>query len=290
MDINDAIVAALAISGQNKMVFPQSKHKWTDSEAVVNLLQSCHSQEDYDLVVEMFQQLNENIVDNARSYDLLCQMAQNIMENEAEGEHTALCVMRTKNDTDADGSQAIINELKMAIKMTGGFKHTYSAVCFEDIEWLYKKKGYRHFVVVDDFIGSGKTVVGRYGYFMKRHLADATIGFYFMAGMDEGVAYCKSKGIPVYCCKVMHKGITEHYHDDLLHKRIASMDYLESLLGEASGSARLEDHRFGYGRAESLYCRQFGNIPNSVFPIFWWNKHQDGSNRKSVFTRVQDGY
>ena len=91
-------------------------------------------------MVEMFQQLNENIVDNARSYDLLCQMAQNIMENEAEGEHTALCVMRTKNDTDADGSQAIINELKLAIKMTGGFKHTYSAVCFEDIEWLYKKR------------------------------------------------------------------------------------------------------------------------------------------------------
>ena len=290
MDLNDAIIEALTISNQNKMVFPQSNHKWTDKEAVVALLQSCNNQEDYDLVVEMFQQLNENIVDNAGGYDLLCQMALEIKKNETEVEHTALCVMRTKNDSDADGSQAIVNELKMAIKISGGFKHTYSAVCFEDIEWLYKKKGYRHFVVVDDFIGSGKTVEGRYGYFMKRHLADATIGFYFMAGMAEGVAYCQSKGVPVHCCKVMHKGITEHYHDDLLPKRIASMNYIESLLGAVSGTARLEDHKFGYGRAESLYCRQFGNIPNSVFPIFWWNKQQDGSNRKSVFTRVQNGY
>ena len=90
----------------------------------------------------------QNMMMFPQSYDLLCQMALEIKKNEVEGEHTALCVMRTKNDTDADGSQAIVNELKKAITMVGGFKYTYSAVCFEDIERLYNKKGYRHFVVV----------------------------------------------------------------------------------------------------------------------------------------------
>lgn len=290
MDLNDAIIKALAISDQNQMVFPRSKFMWTNSAAVVDLLRSCNSQDDYALVDEMFRQLNDNIVDGEGWYDLLYQMALDIKKHETEGEHTALCVMRTKNDSDADGSQAVVNELKLAITMAGGFKYTYSAVCFEDIEGLYNKKGYRHFVVVDDFIGSGKTVESRYGYYQKRHLADATIGFYFLAGMAEGVDYCKSIGIPVHCCKVMTKGISEHYHDTLLNKRKMSMEYLESLLGSVSGTAKLEENSFGYGHAEALYCKQFGNIPNSVFPIFWWNKKHDGTDRKSVFTRVQNGY
>ena len=173
--------------------------------------------------------------------------------------------------------------------MAGGFEHGYSAICFEDIEKLYKK-GYRHFVVVDDFIGSGKTVNARYQYFLNRHLTDATMSFYFLAGMAKGISFCKNREIPVYCCKVMHKGIHGHYHKEELLKRIWSMRYFETHLGEESDTAQLKDYSFGYGQAEALYCRQFGNIPNSVFPIFWWNKKKDGSKRQSVFTRVQDGY
>ena len=289
MDQNEAIIRALTISSENTMVFPKSKHKWTDSSAIVEMIQPCRSEDDYALISELFQQLNDNIVDGAKSYDLLCEMAMDIKKNETEGNQTALCVMRTKNDPDADGSQAIVNELKIALTMVGGFEHGYSAICFEDIERLYKK-GFRHFVVVDDFIGSGKTVDARYKYFLNRHLTGATISFYFLAGMAKGISYCNNRDIPVHCCQIMQKGIHGHYHRIELLKRICSMRYLESLLGTESGTAKLEENRFGYGKAETLYCRQFGNIPNSVFPIFWWNKNKDGSKRPSVFTRVQDGY
>ena len=88
----------------------------------------------------------------------------------------------------------------------------------------------------------------------------------------------------------MHKGISGRYRKEELLKRIWSMRYLESQLGSESGETKLKDNSWGYGHAEALYCRQFGNIPNSVFPIFWWNKNIDGSERKSVFTRVQHGY
>ena len=290
MEPNEAIIRALSISKENKMVFPQSKYPWTNDAAIVDMLQPCRNEDDYTLIYELFQQLNDNIVDNARCYDLLCEMAMAIKKNEKEGEHTALCVMRTKNDKDADGSQAIINELKMPLALTVDFKYTYSAVCFDDIEWLYNKKGFRHFVVVDDFIGSGKTVEVRYRYFLNRHFADATISFYFLAGMAKGISYCKNRSIPVHCCKIMHKGISGHYRKEELLKRIWSMRYLESQLGSESGETKLKENSWGYGHAEALYCRQFGNIPNSVFPIFWWNKNIDGAERKSVFTRVQHGY
>ena len=289
MEQNEAIIRALTISEENKMVFPRSKYAWTNDGAIVDMISSCRDEDDYALIAELFKQLNENIVDNAKGYDLLYEMATDIRKNEIAGQQTALCVMRTKNDPEADGSQSIANELKMAMTMAGGFEHGFSAVCFEDVERLYKK-GFRHFVVVDDFIGSGKTVDARYNYFLNRHLADATMGFYFLAGMAKGISFCKNRNIPVHCCKIMHKGLHDHYQKEELLKRIWSMRYMESLLGEESGSAKLKDNSFGYGQAEALYCRQFGNIPNSVFPIFWWNKNKDGSIRQSVFTRVQDGY
>lgn len=290
MEQNEAIIRALAISNENKMVFPRTKYPWTNEAAIVDMISPCRNEDDYALVSGLFHQLNDNIVDEAQSYELLYEMAMAIKKNETEGNQTALCVMRTKNDPYADGSQAIVNELKMAMTMAGGFEHGYSAVCFDDIEWLHNKKGYRHFVVVDDFIGSGKTVDVRYKYFLSRHFADATMSFYFLAGMAKGISFCKNRSIPVHCCKIMHKGIHGHYHKDDLLKKIWAMRYFESLLGAESGDAKLKDNSFGYGQAEALYCRQFGNIPNSVFPIFWWNKNKDGSTRQSVFTRVQDGY
>ena len=290
MERDDAIYKAMAIHEENSMVFPKSKYPWTNKGAIVDMLLPCRSEDDYNLICELFQQLNANIIDQVKGYDLLYKMALEIKKNEIEGTHTALCVMRTKNDTDADGSQSIANELKMVLAMAGDFKYSYSAVCFDDIEWLYNKKGFRHFVVVDDFIGSGKTVEARYSYFLNRHLPDATISFYFLAGMAKGISYCKNRSISVHCCKIMHKGISGHYRKEELLKRIWSMRYLESQLGSESGETKLKDNSWGYGHAEALYCRQFGNIPNSVFPIFWWNKKSDETERLTVFTRVQHGY
>ena len=88
----------------------------------------------------------------------------------------------------------------------------------------------------------------------------------------------------------MHKGISGYYQKEDKLKRIWSMRYLESQLGSERGETKLKENSWGYGHAEALYCRQFGNIPNSVFPIFWWNRYYDGAKRESVFTRVQDGY
>lgn len=289
MERDDAFFKAMTIHEENSMVFPQSKFPWTNKGAVVDMLLPCRNEDDYKLICELFQQLNDNIVDNVKCYDLLCEMALAIKKNETEGAHTALCVMRTKNDKDADGSQAIINELKMPLALTVDFKYTYSAVCFEDIHGLYNK-GYRHFIVVDDFIGSGKTVEARYNHFQKLHLPGASISFYFLAGMAKGINYCMNRSIPVHCCKIMHKGISGHYRKEELLKRIWSMRYFESQLGSESGMTKLKDNSWGYGHAEALYCRQFGNIPNSVFPIFWWNRVLVGTERPSVFTRVQHGY
>lgn len=121
MNLDEAIVRALTISNENEMVFPKSKYPWTNEAAIVDMISPCRNEDDYTLVSELFHQLNENVLDNAKSYALLYEMAVAIKNKEKEGNHTAICVMRTKNDSEADGSQTIVNELKMAMTMAGGF-------------------------------------------------------------------------------------------------------------------------------------------------------------------------
>lgn len=96
MEQNEAIIRALAISDENKMVFPRTKHPWTNEAAIVDMICPCRNEDDYALVTELFHQLNENIVDGAKSYELLYEMALAIKKNETEGNQTALCVLRTK--------------------------------------------------------------------------------------------------------------------------------------------------------------------------------------------------
>lgn len=66
MDIDEAVIRALTIYTENKMVFPQSKHRWTNDTAIVDMISPCRNEDDYALVAELFHQLNENIVDGAK--------------------------------------------------------------------------------------------------------------------------------------------------------------------------------------------------------------------------------
>ena len=42
--------------------------------------------------------------------------------------------------------------------------------------------------------------------------------------------------------------------------------------------------------SEALFCRKSKNVPNNVFPIFWWKRYADNSDRKTLFIRSQSGY
>ena len=88
----------------------------------------------------------------------------------------------------------------------------------------------------------------------------------------------------------MDRAISESFLPSEVEHKIQLMSYLESKLATIINETELSNYHLGYKQSEAIFCRKFKNIPNNVFPIFWWKRYADNSNRKTLFTRSQVGY
>ena len=192
------------------------------------------------------------------------------------------------HDSSADSSQEILQDLKVpmtkffnsAIKTNNRFDHLHRTY----------KEGFRHFIAVDEFLGSGQTICNRYNDFLRMNLTDATIDFCLVAGMSDAITQARYEGINVYVAYEMQKGISHYYDGIELDTNKREMSLLESKLADTINQTELNDYLFGYGQSEALYSRLYKNVPNNVFPIMWWKRYKNNLSRNTIFDRVQDGY
>jgi len=265
--------------------YPEVLVEATD-DAVLELIRFCETENEKKLLDSMMSDFSKNILNEDEANKYIMQMAREIGQKNYPRDTTAIVAMGF--DTEVDGSQEVLNQLKVPLAINKVFFKT-TETRFAFIERLHKK-GIRHFIVVDDFIGSGKTVRSRYNKFLSWGYNDSSIDFFFLAGMNKAMSFCKNYGIPAHCALKMRKALSGNYEREDLLWRIRAMRSLESKLAPQVGDTLLKDNNFGYNHAEALYCRKYGNIPNSVFPIFWWKQYKDGSPRSPLFVRVQHGY
>eukprot|EP01026_Neomeris_dumetosa_P023331 TRINITY_DN198978_c0_g1_i1.p1 TRINITY_DN198978_c0_g1~~TRINITY_DN198978_c0_g1_i1.p1 ORF type:complete len:142 (-),score=6.44 TRINITY_DN198978_c0_g1_i1:69-494(-) len=116
-------------------------------------------------------------------------------------------------------------------------------------------------------------VPGKKSWLKKNKMSEfGEIHVCLLCSMEDVGSRVSPESNSFYSSIILKKGITGYYFGIDLSNRISVMkdieDYLEH--GDAFPS-------FGYGGAEALYYRKSGNIPNSVFPIFWW-RHAKGKN------------
>ena len=90
--------------------------------------------------------------------------------------------------------------------------------------------------------------------------------------------------IPYYSVHWLSKGISENIEEPNKAKAIRLMEQLEEKLKEEVRNKRMP--KFGYKRSESLFALESNNIPNNVFPIFWWKYLKDNTVRKTLFSRI----
>ena len=46
-------------------------------------------------------------------------------------------------------------------------------------------------------------------------------------------------------------------------------------------------YKFGYEKSESLFVLENSNIPNNVFPVFWWPFNLEGERKRiTIFKRL----
>lgn len=151
------------------------------------------------------------------------------------------------------------------------------------------RKGKTHIVVVDEFVGSGKTVVGAVGWLKKRLAAEslsANIVVAAVVGMTDGIGKVIDAGIEIHCQHILRKGISQHFTGADLTQAISAMKALEGKLSSESNNRKLSDMSFGYRGSESLYFLEGGNPPNNVFPIFWWKHLKGDVARETILERV----
>jgi hypothetical protein len=146
-------------------------------------------------------------------------------------------------------------------------------------------------VYVDEFVGSGKTVISRMEYFVKNIQVKCDVRFCFLAGMAQGINRIRNLGFDVFCPLILNRGISDTAISNGLFAKIDLMNELEAKLAPVISNKKLSEYSFGYAKAEALYSLEGRsmNTPNSVFPIFWWPTLVDGQARKTLLRRSEKG-
>ena len=86
-------------------------------------------------------------------------------------------------------------------------------------------------------------------------------------------------GVELYAYFNLKKGIDSIENDEERGNATKTMQELEEKLNHP------DRYRFGFENSQSLFALGSINIPNNVFPIFWWPGTKDGEERKTIFNR-----
>lgn len=198
-------------------------------------------------------------------------------------------VMALSDSNRADSSHHIANELKIVLDLDTKSYDVMSDSTVVTIKAQYAK-GKRNFILVDDFTGSGSTIKKRYKKFMALDLKDVSLRFCIMSGMVDAIESIRKEGIEIFVAYEMKKGISDFYVKEEVPNKIKDMLGLEGKLNKRIKDTKLSKYTLGYKKSEALYMRKGTNIPNNVFPIFWWKEYLNGEHRVTLFKRSQFGY
>ncbi|BDS18792.1 hypothetical protein KAM546c_00530 [Enterobacter roggenkampii] len=153
--------------------------------------------------------------------------------------------------------------------------------------FLKRNPQLKDIILVDEFVGSGKTVIDRVKtiktQFKNDNIDDFTIQVKVLASTKQGLLKIREQGIKITSQLVLNRGISDYYSSPIAEEKIDRMLELEKILSaEYNGRERPS---LGYGKAEALYYRENTNLPNSVFPIFWWAEYLNKKERETLLFR-----
>lgn len=191
-------------------------------------------------------------------------------------------ITATCDNSNPDGSQLMVQKLK------NRFPFRWHEFDFSNSlpEALYNKiQSNDNLVICDDFVGTGLTIGRKTEYALKvireRELENVQLYIVSFAAMQfskTAIPY------PFYSCEWLLKGISENLTGNNLKAATRIMEDMENILKPYIGNRRLP--KFGFKCSESLYNYENDNIPNNVFPIFWWKKYKDNRFRVPMFRKI----
>lgn len=134
-------------------------------------------------------------------------------------------------------------------------------------------------ILIDDFIGSGKTGVAALNYLVgELNLSIRKMIIVTLVAQKEGYQRIQEQyNTGIYCCEIRNKGISDNYNSPKKERYTFLMREIEDLI-----NAR-DDCRFGFNRSEALIT--LTRTPNNTFPFFWERKKINEKEFTGVFPR-----
>lgn len=274
-----------------RLIFQLSKMQpWISRkyDALENLLWvECDDEDKRELILELLYRFNHI---SARKYSKHIQSVAKKIVNDKHlsDESTQLVAMAA--DSNADSSQYLLYGLKPIMEQLGWRKYK-QVNSFGSSYRTYKKNSkLKNIVLIDEFVGSGQTVLGRVKSLREVYenagIKDIHIIVKVIASTRQGLDAVLKESIDIDAEIILDKGISDFYDAATVKDKLNTMLALESTLLEVYETRKLPS--MGYGGTECLYVRDEGNTPNSVFPIFWWPFLKSGDQRKTLLTRAMN--
>ena len=255
------------------------------TEALYDLFAMCEDNDSMNMVYDLiarFSEMNEEIFNLC-----LLDISKHIISRGFDESSIGIVAMCFEDKPDS--SQALVQKLKVALA-SKGYRKVEIFNSFKRIRKILETKS--HIIIIDDFIGGGSTLKRRLKTLNgeNKGVYNVSVHCYFVAGMEECINKLKEEGVDIYCAYPMKKGIRGYDSQEKQQCYVSKMKRLEAKLSPVIEETSLDKNSFGYSESEALFCRRFDNIPNNVFPIFWWRKDVNDQDRKVLYERVQDGY
>lgn len=255
-------------------------------KSLYNLYDICNTTEQRELVRQLLLDFNEMTAD---VFNLcLIEMSKYILSFGYPLDECMVTAMA--HDHMPDSSQGVLNSIKVPLELQGFPSKNYCNRANRCKKYT-KGSNISHFFVVDDFVGSGTTIISRKKTFEREFQGiPYTLSFVIGAGMREAISSLKAQGVDIYCAYIMDKGISSQGTQIEINQKLSLMSDIESRLAVVINQTNLKDYHLGYKQTEALFCRKNENCPNNVFPLFWWKRDLKNNHRDTLFVRVQDGY
>lgn len=276
------------------------KNKWLPSlhGSVTSMLMDCASIEDIDIICELIN--NFTFLTSTEMHETYLRGISHMkIEWELDPNETLLMAVANSSE-EPDSSHAMSQGMKATLA-----RGDWTATIRPSMNHLnrdLKKQRYKNIVLIDQFIGTGNTIKGKIKFVNDRVAeveanegikVDYNLYVYSVASMESSRVLIEAAGEAASCDKFsffsqfeLPKGISDSFPADQVADKIDRMLAMESDLDQDPAKYNMvEFPSLGFGQAEALFAIEHENIPNSVFPIFWWKYLNNGSLRQTPFVR-----
>lgn len=221
---------------------------------------------------------------NGKGVESGCKSIANQIESTWNLNASNTIITATCDNSAPDGSQLILQKLKNKLSDEWRERMLYNSLPVA----AYELKNNYNIILIDDFIGTGNTICRKVKFLKEkldeRQIHNFTIYIVSLAAMSFSKDELNNLNIPYFSVHWLFKGISEQISLPYRDQAIKAMEELEVKLKKEVSGRKLPN--FGYKRSESLFALESDNIPNNVFPIFWWTQLNDGTRRKTFFHRI----